>query len=255
MIDDVRLYDKALTPEELALVMRIDPLRACEPSPASGAIADIRTAAPLTWTKGDNASKHEVYFGTEEAAVTNADTSDATGVYRGRLGTTSFTPAEDLQWGQKYFWRVDESNADGTVTPGRVWSFTVAGYLIVDDFESYTDLEGSRIYETWIDGYTNGLSGSTVGNTTAPFAERTIIYSGKQAMPLDYNNRNTPWYSEAEKEFSPVENWTFGEANTLVVHFRARRWTSWSRRVRSLSAPPARTSGIRRMSSAMPSSV
>ena len=53
-------------------------------------------------------------------------------------------------------------------------------------------------------------------------AERTIIYSGKQAMPLDYNNTKSPWYSEAERTFAPVENWTFGGVDTLVVHFRAR---------------------------------
>ncbi len=220
LIDDARIYDKALTPEELQLVMRIDPLRAWGPEPRNGWLADVRTATPLTWTKGDKASKHDVYFGTEAAAVAAATASDSTGIYRGRIGTTSFTPAEDLAWGKKYFWRVDESNADGTVTAGKVWSFTVVDYLIVDDFETYTDVQGEAIFDTWIDGYTNGLSGSTVGNTTAPFAERTIIYHGSQALPLDYNNTKSPWYSEAERTFAPVENWTFGGVDTLVVHFR-----------------------------------
>jgi hypothetical protein len=218
-IDDVRVFNRELVQDEIDLLMRIDPLRAWQPSPADASMADIRTATPLTWTKGDNAAKHDVYFGTEAAAVADANTSDATGVYRSRISATSFTPAEDLPWGQKYFWRVDEVNTDGTVTPGKVWSFTVADYLIVDDFESYNDLQGSRIYETWIDGWTNG-TGSVVGNVVAPFAERTIVYSGRQSMPLDYNNINTPWYSEAELEFSPVQNWTFGESNTLVVHFQ-----------------------------------
>jgi regulation of enolase protein 1 (concanavalin A-like superfamily) len=215
----VRVFNRELVQDEIDLLMRIDPLRAWQPSPADASMADIRTATPLTWTKGDSAAKHDVYFGTEAAAVADANTSDATGVYRSRISATSFTPAEDLPWGQKYFWRVDEVNTDGTVTPGKVWSFTVVDYLIVDDFESYNDLEGSRIYETWIDGWTNG-TGSVVGNVVAPFAERTIVYSGRQSMPLDYNNINTPWYSEAELEFSPVQNWTFGESNTLVVHFQ-----------------------------------
>ncbi len=220
LIDDARIYDKALTQEELQLVMRIDPLRAWSPQPRNGWLADIRTATPLTWTKGDKASKHDVYFGLDAAAVTAANTSDTTGIYRSRIGTTSFTPSEDLQWGQKYFWRVDEINADGTVTTGKVWSFTVAAYLIVDDFETYTDVQGEAIFDTWIDGVTNGLSGSTVGNFQAPFAERTIIYHGSQAMPLDYNNTKSPWYSEAERTFAPLENWTFGGVDTLVVHFR-----------------------------------
>jgi len=221
LIDDLRIFDKALTEEELAFVMRVDPLRAWQPQPANGSIADIRTATPLTWTEGDSASKHDVYFGTDAAAVADANAADTTGVYRGRLGTTSFTPAEDLDWGQKYFWRVDEINTDGSIVPGKVWTFTVADYLIVDDFESYTDAEGNRIYETWLDGWTNG-TGAVVGNLVAPFAERTIVFSGSQAMPLDYNNLSTPWYSEAEIEFAPVQNWTYGDVNTLVVHFRGQ---------------------------------
>ncbi len=221
LIDDVRVYDKALKQEEIELVLRVDPWRAWMPQPANGAIADIRTATPLTWSKGDNVSKHDVYFGADAAAVADANASDATGVYRSRINATSFTPAEDLQWGQKYFWRVDEINADGTTTVGKVWTFMVADYLIVDDFERYTDEDGNRIYQTWIDGWTNS-TGSVVGNVVAPFAERTIIHSGAQAMPLDYNNINTPWYSEAEKEFSPLENWTHGEVNTLVVYFRGQ---------------------------------
>ena len=219
-VDDLRVFNRELKPEEIVSVMRIDPLRAYQPSPVKGSLADIRTATPLTWTKGDTASKHDVYFGTDANAVAAANASDTTGIYRSRISATGFTPSEDLAWGQKYFWRVDEINPDGSVTAGRVWTFTVADHLIVDDFETYTDVQGETIFDIWIDGYTNGLSGSTVGNTTAPFAERTIVYSGKQAMPLDYNNIKSPWYSEAERTFAPVENWTFGGVDTLVVHFR-----------------------------------
>ncbi len=219
-IDDARIYDRALTQEELLLVMRIDPLRTWGPQPRNGWLADIRTATPLTWTKGDSAAKHDVYFGLDGAAVADANASDTTGVYRGRVSAASHTPSEDLAWGKKYFWRIDEINADGTVTAGKVWSFTVADYLIVDDFETYTDVQGEAIFDTWIDGVTNGLSGSTVGNFQAPFAERTIIYHGSQAMPLDYNNTKSPWYSEAERTFAPVDDWTFGGVDTLVVHFR-----------------------------------
>jgi len=221
LIDDARIYDKALTEDELRLVMRIDPSRAWGPQPRTGAIGDIRTATPLTWTKGDRASKHDVYFGTDAALVAAADATDTTGVYRSRITATSFTPAENLEWGQKYFWRIDEVNTDGSITAGTVWTFTVAGYLIVDDFESYTDVEGERIYEIWTDGWDN-KTGSVVGNLVAPFAERTIVYSGRQAMPMDYNNTKAPYYSEAELEFAPVQDWTFGDANTLVVHFRGQ---------------------------------
>ena len=64
----------------------------------------------------------------------------------------------------------------------------MANFLIVDDVEDlYTDDEGNRIYEIWVDGWTNN-TGAVVGNLTTPFAERTIVHGGRQSMPFDYNN-------------------------------------------------------------------
>ena len=91
----------------------------------------------------------------------------------------------------------------------------------MDDFESYNDLK-NLIYDTWIDGYTDGLSNSTVGNATAPFAELTIVRSGKQSMPMDYDNTKAPFYSEAYQEFAPVQNWTADGLADLKLAFRGR---------------------------------
>jgi hypothetical protein len=128
--------------------MRIDPLRAWKPYPAMGSIVDVRTATPMTWSTGNSASKHAVYFDVNEAAVAGADAANTSGIYRGQVNTASFTPAESLEWGRKYFWRVDEINADGTVTKGKVWTFSVADYLLVDNFESYTNDSPDRVFQT-----------------------------------------------------------------------------------------------------------
>ena len=102
-----------------------------------------------------------------------------------------------LNFGTTYYWRVDEVN---TVTyPGDVWSFTTQEFAVVDDFESYTDEEGQRIYQTWIDGETN-KTGSQVGYLQSPFAEQTVVHGGKQSMPMEYNNIKTPFYSEADAD-------------------------------------------------------
>ncbi len=221
LIDDVRIYDKAITPSEIEATLRVDPSRPWRPNPATGALVDIRTATPLTWTPGNNASKYDVYFGIDRAAVAAGTAADTTGVYRGRLSTTSFTLAENLDWGRRYFWRVDGISSNGAAAIGAVWSFTVADYLLGDDFESYTDTDGNRIYQTWIDGWTNG-TGSVVGNLTSPFAEQTIVHGGRQSLPLDYDNSKSPWYSEAQRTWSTAQNWTSGGADTLVVSFRGR---------------------------------
>jgi hypothetical protein len=223
MLDDVRIYKRALSLAEVQAAMRGDPALASSPSPANGATTDVVKAATLTWQPGEKAVQHDVYLGTDRAAVRGADSSDATGVYRGRLKTASYTPAPAVEPTKQYFWRVDEVKSDGTITKGTVWSFTVADYLVVDDFESYDDdpAAGNAIYDIWIDGWTN-KTGSQVGYTTAPFAERTIVQGGRQSMPLNYDNAKSPYYSETERTFAAPEDWTVGGAKTLQLQVRGR---------------------------------
>jgi hypothetical protein len=132
----------------------------------------------------------------------------------------TFSPGA-LDGATTYFWAVDELIATGGTKAGPVWTFTT--YLPIDDFESYDDNveAGTTIYDTWIDGWTNN-TGSQVGYTTAPFAERAIVHGGKQSMPLDYNNVKTPFYSEAECDFATAQDWTVGEVRTLVLFVRGR---------------------------------
>jgi hypothetical protein len=183
------------------------------PNPADG-VMDAAQTPELTWLPGQTTIKHHLYFGDSADAVGQG----AGGTDQGECTDPNFTPGA-LESLTTYYWRVDEIIAGGAIKTGPIWKFTTC--LSIDDFEGYTDDEGSRIYETWIDGWTNG-TGSTAGNATAPFAEQTIVRSGKQALPMDYNNVNSPFYSEAEREFSPVQDWTAGGADTLVLYVRGR---------------------------------
>ncbi len=186
-------------------------VKAYYPTPADKANT-LSLTPTLTWMAGLAANQHHVYFGDSNDAVSQG----APAVDKGTQTETTFAPGT-LEPLTTYFWRVDETVAGGAIKTGPVWSFTTP--LVVDDFESYTDNEGSRIYETWVDGWTNG-TGSTVGYVQAPFAERTIVHGGKQSMPLDYNNLKSPFYSEAQREFSPLENWTTDGIDTLALFFR-----------------------------------
>jgi hypothetical protein len=58
-----------------------------------------------------------------------------------------------------------------------------------------------------------------VGYFDAPFAEQSIVNSGRQSMPLEYNNTAAPFYSETDRDLGS-QDWTIGAADTLVVHFR-----------------------------------
>jgi len=231
IIDDVRLYKKALTVDEIKEAMRGNPTLAWNPKPANKSITDVEQAVPLSWSAGERAAQHDVYFGTDQTAVANA-TAASTGIYRGRQVAASYVPPEGIQWGGgPYYWRIDEYNTDGTLSAGRVWSFTVADYLIVDDFEDYTDDVGSRIFQTWRDGfgfsepapgYPGNGTGSAVGYAQAPFAEQTIVRGGKQSMPLEYNNSGATGkarYSETQREWASPLDWTKYSLKALTLYF------------------------------------
>ncbi|MHC4537526.1 MAG: LamG domain-containing protein, partial [Planctomycetota bacterium] len=134
IVDEVRFYDSALTADQVQELLRGDPLAAWNPNPNNKSTVDIIAARkPLSWSAGDEAAEHDVYFGTDKDTVSNADASDTTGIYQGRQGGTSLTlPADSVEWGGgPYYWRVDENNNDGSITTGSTWSFSVADYLIV----------------------------------------------------------------------------------------------------------------------------
>ena len=148
------------------------------PQPANGA-TDVAMATILSWTAADNAASHEVYLGLDKDTVRNADTSSLE--YKGSkaLGAESYDPGL-LEVDTTYYWRVDEIDNGNPVT-GPVWSFAVADFLLVDDFEDYTEYPPNRIYETWIDGYGISTNGSTIGHEsgTMDIAETIIVHSGR----------------------------------------------------------------------------
>jgi hypothetical protein len=184
-------------------------------NPANGAV-DITQTPVLTWAPGLGAS-HEVYFGADAASLELKGS--------GNLGAESYEPGL-LEWDTTYYWRVDEANNANTDSPwtGPLWSFTTADFLIIDDFESYNDLDpddpaSNRIYFAWVDGYDNpAINGSVVGNANPPFTEQTIVRTGNQSMPFAYDN--AVGKSEATLTLTSNKDWTVNGVNTLSIWFR-----------------------------------
>ena len=131
MIDDVRVYDQALTQPEILKAMKGEgPELAIEPSPADKA-TDVPADAALAWTAGKFAATHDVYLGTSFADVNKADRANPAGVLASQGQTDAqYDPDGLLDYGQTYYWRIDEVNGapDNTVFKGNVWSFTVEPY-------------------------------------------------------------------------------------------------------------------------------
>jgi len=211
------------------------PVKAYGATPADKA-TDVTDTPTLRWMAGEKAATHNVYFGTDATAVANATTA-STGIYRGQqnLAATSYAPTEaPLQWNKTYYWRIDEVNPAEPDGPwkGIVWSFTTANFIVVDDFESYTDDVANRIFQTWKDGigYTNpppgypggNGTGSAVGNNLPPYAEQTIVHGSGQSMPLGYDNSGATGkarYSETFREWTSPQNWTRNNVKALTLYF------------------------------------
>ncbi len=202
------------------------PVYAREPSPDSGAtdvsIGTIDAPADVTlgFRAGREAAKHNVYFSDSWKAVTNGTAAVTTATEAGH-GPLS------LDLGKTYYWRVDEVNEAETpaMWQGDVWDFTTQEYFVMDDFESYNDLdtsdpESNRIFMTWLDGYDQPTNGSLIGYDLPPFAEQSIVHSGMQAMPYFYDNSGTANYSEATLTLSSGRDWTIRGVKALSLWFK-----------------------------------
>jgi hypothetical protein len=186
------------------------------PAPTNAAV-DVTQSPVLTWVSGVFADTHEVYFGADEASLELKGS--------GNLGSESYEPGQ-LEWNTTYYWRVDEANNANADSPwtGPLWSFTTANFLVIDDFESYNDLNpddpnSNRIFMVWLDGFDNpAVNGSVVGHANPPFAEQTIVHGGLQSMPLAYDN--AVGKSEATLTLTSNRDWTVNGVNTLTIWFR-----------------------------------
>ncbi|MHC4645265.1 MAG: LamG domain-containing protein [Planctomycetota bacterium] len=185
-MDDARIYDKALSAAEIQALFRGgDVASAWAPQPYDGQ-SDVPRNTQLIWKPGDYAQFHDVYFGADFDDVNDGTTSS--GVYKSRLAVdvNYYEPTPVLDLDSIYYWRIDEVNTtDPNTWKGKVWSFTVADFLIVDNMESYNaiPLSGNEIYDTWDDGFMNWT-----GAQVALEYGSAMVHGGVQAMKLVYDN-------------------------------------------------------------------
>jgi len=248
-IDDVRVYNKALTDAEIAEVMRGDTKLASNPVPGYDALLDIRDISSLSWSAGDGAASHDVYFGTDKDALE----------FQGNQAGTSLSLAGLVDFGGgDYYWRIDEVEAGSTVNAGTIWKFTVPDYLIVDNFESYNNIDlpdpaSNTIYGSWADGYQIPTNGAITASELPPYAEQTTVRNGFQSMKYVYDTNlkicestltlaRQDWTEQGVTKLSvwfkgasanPAERMFVALNGTAVVYHddatatQAKRWTQW----------------------------
>lgn len=180
--------------------------------------------AKLNWTAGKNAIMHDVYIGTDEAAVAAADPS----AFMGKLMNTSFDPGA-LESNTTYYWKVDEF-ALGVTNPGPVWSFTTLDTDVSIDPDPADGAEGvsDSVTLSWMAGETATQHDVYLGtDMDAVAAGDAGVYQGTvdvsaftPAATLDWN---TTYYWKvdvvtADEVMHPAhEIWSFTVADYLIV--------------------------------------
>ncbi|UCD53009.1 MAG: hypothetical protein JSW27_10285, partial [Phycisphaerales bacterium] len=101
------------------------PTKAKNPSPENGAV-DVPRDTDMSWTAGKFAVTHDVYLGTSADDVNAASRADDMGVLVSQGQTPTTYDPGILEYGQTYYWRIDEVNANpSTIFTGKLWEFTV----------------------------------------------------------------------------------------------------------------------------------
>ena len=132
MMDDVRIYTYALSPDEVDELYQFGS-QAENPSPVDEGV-NVLDVTGLEWTAGSLAVEHDVYLGTDQTAVMNATTSSPE--YKGRQSGTTYTPA--LSENTAYYWRVDEVTSSQEIATGRVWNFRTLTWPTQELLAHYT---------------------------------------------------------------------------------------------------------------------
>ena len=197
-IDDVFVFGRALTQEELQLLMQgVGGFPyAMGPDPADGAVHS-ETYATLSWRPGDFAVSHDVYMGDNFDDVFNGTDDTFQGNYTDEfvlVGITGFPFPEGLVPGTTYYWRVDEVNDADPNSPwtGPVWSFRVPSKKAYDlRPEDATMFVDPNVTLTWSAGFGSvlhtvyfGDDFDTVSNASGGDSQSILRYN---PGPLEMN--------------------------------------------------------------------
>jgi len=186
-IDDIKIFNEALSEGQIKGEMAGEGFPfAFGPIPKDGSIHP-ETWANISWSAGDHAVSHDVYFGDDFDAVNEGTEGTFVGNQTDTflvVGFPGFPIPDGLVPGTTYYWRIDEVNEAEPNSPwkGEIWSFMIppkTAYLpdpadedegvSIDPRLSWTPGFGAKLHYVYFDEtfdeVDNATGGSAQGTT------------------------------------------------------------------------------------------
>jgi len=194
--------------------------------PENGAFVDANGAV-FSCEESENVVSYQLLFGPDPYRVMDYNIISDTPNPPNEV-VTEF-PFEQTWWTVKV-----RDQYGSTIYADPIYFYTKDDFLLVDDFESYNDIDppdpaSNRIFDAWIDGLlTPETNGSMVGSPLPPYAEKNVIHGGSQSMLYVYDNNLKT--SEATLTLVYPHDWTEKGMTTLSLWFKGN-WDNSSERM------------------------
>ncbi len=212
-IDDVRIYDRALSAEEIEeLYHEGQGYKALSPKPHDGQTG-VDPNVVLSWSAGMDAESHDVYFGTSFGDVNDADINDSN-VFMGNQDVTYWDTnnydSNGLEYETTYYWRIDEVNGPNE-WKGDVWSFT-----------TWTPFDPNlNLISHWkFDEGSGAIAYDSAGENDGTLVNEPVWTIGKINGALDFSGNDAVNIAPSAGTDSPLNLYNTDMSISVWVKFR-----------------------------------
>ena len=153
----------------------------------------------FSWVAANGAVSHKMVFGTDSATVAQSDVYE----YEGTATEYTKTGLSSLQ---RYWWRIDEVDGNGTVHRGKAWTCQPC-HLAFPEAEGYGRYaiggRGGQVYHVTNLSGSKDVEGSLLYGLVTLEGPRYIVFDVSGIIELDFNSYFTKPYATIAGQTAP----------------------------------------------------